>query len=83
MPELMWELKAVGMGHALVVVGGVVPPQDYPALKEVGVAAIYGPGTPIPSAAGEMVELLNKAYAGKDQGSGGGHSGNQEKAASS
>lgn len=64
-PELMNELRAVGMGHAVVVVGGVVPPQDYVALREVGVAAIYGPGTAIPRAAAEMVDLLNASLAAK------------------
>jgi len=41
-----------------VVVGGVVPPQDYEKLREVGAAAIFGPGTVISEAAGALVETL-------------------------
>ena len=59
-PSLLAELKALDMTHVLVVVGGVVPPQDYDFLTAAGVAAIYGPGTRIPSAAIEMLELLMK-----------------------
>ena len=41
-----------------MVVGGVVPPADHQALKDAGVAAIYPPGTNIPEAAREILELL-------------------------
>jgi methylmalonyl-CoA mutase len=41
----------------------VIPPQDYPALRAAGVAAIYGPGTNIPVAAGEVLGLIRKRRA--------------------
>ena len=44
----------------MVVVGGVVPAQDYEFLKKAGVAAIYGPGTKIPAAAAEIVSILRQ-----------------------
>src|SRR5215217_7039346 len=57
-PQLIAELKAKGADDILVVVGGVIPPQDYDFLREAGVAAIFGPGTNIPQAAAEIVRLL-------------------------
>eukprot|EP00197_Chlamydomonas_leiostraca_P007123 CAMPEP_0202862898 /NCGR_PEP_ID=MMETSP1391-20130828/3763_1 /ASSEMBLY_ACC=CAM_ASM_000867 /TAXON_ID=1034604 /ORGANISM="Chlamydomonas leiostraca, Strain SAG 11-49" /LENGTH=664 /DNA_ID=CAMNT_0049542493 /DNA_START=222 /DNA_END=2216 /DNA_ORIENTATION=+ len=58
-PQLMQELAAQGAEHVLVVAGGVIPPQDYDALRKVGVGAIYGPGTRIPTAAAEMMNLIS------------------------
>ena len=57
-PELISELAKQGGSEVLVVVGGVIPAQDYDFLKKAGVAAIYGPGTNIPSAAAEILEIL-------------------------
>ncbi|KFM27789.1 Methylmalonyl-CoA mutase, mitochondrial [Auxenochlorella protothecoides] len=60
-PALMHELREAGMQHVLVVVGGIIPEQvtwDHAALLEAGVAAIYGPGTRVPSAALGMLGLL-------------------------
>jgi methylmalonyl-CoA mutase len=57
-PQLIAELKAAGAGDVLVVCGGVIPAQDYPFLREAGVAGIYGPGTNIPNAAAEILGLL-------------------------
>jgi methylmalonyl-CoA mutase len=62
-PALIEELRRQGAGDILVVLGGVVPPQDYEALKKAGVAAIYGPGTNIPMAAHEILELLGRKRA--------------------
>jgi methylmalonyl-CoA mutase len=45
----------------MIVVGGVIPPQDYPALHEAGAKAIFGPGTPIAEAA---IDLLKKLEVG-------------------
>ncbi len=59
-PQLIEELKNNGAGEILVVCGGVIPPQDYAALLASGVAAIYGPGTNIPVAAGEVLALIKK-----------------------
>jgi methylmalonyl-CoA mutase len=41
-----------------VVVGGIVPPRDYPFLRERGVAAVFGPGTAIPKAAREVLQVV-------------------------
>ena len=59
-PELARELKKQGAPDILVVCGGVIPAQDYDALKASGAAAIYGPGTNIPSAAAEILGLLRR-----------------------
>jgi methylmalonyl-CoA mutase len=57
-PGLIQSLRDQGAGDILVVCGGVIPPQDYPALRQAGVAAIYGPGTNIPKAAAEILAIL-------------------------
>jgi methylmalonyl-CoA mutase len=57
-PELIVELKKLGRQDIVVIVGGVVPPQDYEFLKSAGVAGIYGPGTVIPAAAQEILSIL-------------------------
>ncbi|MEQ1901186.1 MAG: methylmalonyl-CoA mutase [Devosia sp.] len=44
-PELIAELKGSGLGNVTVIVGGVIPPEDYPFLREAGVSEIFGPGT--------------------------------------
>ncbi|WP_342238306.1 methylmalonyl-CoA mutase [Inquilinus sp. OTU3971] len=62
-PQLMAALKAEGAGDILVVCGGVIPPQDYETLLAAGVSAVYGPGTNIPQAAGEILALIGKARA--------------------
>ncbi len=60
-PQLIDELKKLGREDIMVVVGGVVPPQDYEYLYNAGVSAIFGPGTVIPAAAEKvMEELFNK-----------------------
>ncbi|MFZ5782651.1 MAG: methylmalonyl-CoA mutase [Pseudomonadota bacterium] len=57
-PQLIEELAKQGGSEVLVVVGGVIPAQDYDFLKKAGVAAIYGPGTNIPAAAAEILAIL-------------------------
>ncbi len=59
-PALIDELAKQGAGDILVVTGGVIPQQDYDFLYQAGVAAVYGPGTNIPKAAAEILELLKK-----------------------
>lgn len=60
-PQLITELKKLGRDDIMVVVGGVIPPQDYDYLYNTGVSAIFGPGTVIPVAAEKvMEELFNK-----------------------
>ena len=60
-PALRKALESMGRGDILVIVGGVVPPQDYPALEKAGCAAVFAPGTPIPDAAGRLLDLLEHA----------------------
>jgi methylmalonyl-CoA mutase len=59
-PQLIDELAKQGGSEVLVVVGGVIPAQDYDFLKKAGVAAIYGPGTNIPAAAAEILSILRQ-----------------------
>jgi methylmalonyl-CoA mutase len=59
-PQLIEELAKQGGSDILVVVGGVIPLQDYDFLKNAGVAAIYGPGTNIPAAAAEILAILRQ-----------------------
>jgi methylmalonyl-CoA mutase len=57
-PQVIEELKKLGREDILVVAGGVIPAQDYDYLYKAGVAAIFGPGTPVASAAVYILELL-------------------------
>ena len=57
-PKLVAALRDQGGGEILVVCGGVIPAQDYPALYEAGVRAIFGPGTHIPAAASDILGLI-------------------------
>jgi methylmalonyl-CoA mutase len=57
-PKLIEELKALGGEDILVVVGGVIPPQDHQELHARGVAAVFASGTKIPDAAAEILKLL-------------------------
>jgi methylmalonyl-CoA mutase len=59
-PEVKAELEKQGRGDIMIVVGGVVPPQDYEALKKAGAEAIFPPGTVIAEAAEELVKSLNR-----------------------
>lgn len=60
-PKLIEALKAEGAGEILVICGGVIPQQDYDFLKNAGVAAIFGPGTHIPTAAKDILRLIGEA----------------------
>jgi methylmalonyl-CoA mutase len=59
-PELKKELAAQGRDDIMIVVGGVVPPQDYDALTKAGCEAIFPPGTVIAEAAEKLLKTLNK-----------------------
>ena len=59
-PELKAALVKEGRGDIMIVVGGVVPPQDYDALKAAGAEAIFPPGTVIAEAAGTLLAALNR-----------------------
>ncbi len=57
-PQVIEELKKLGREDTMVVVGGVIPAQDYDFLYKAGAAAIFGPGTSVAKAASQIVELL-------------------------
>jgi methylmalonyl-CoA mutase len=59
-PELKIELAKQGRDDIMIVVGGVVPPQDYEALKQAGAEAIFPPGTVIAQAAEKLLKTLHK-----------------------
>jgi methylmalonyl-CoA mutase len=59
-PELKEELRKLGREDILVTIGGVIPPQDYEKLHQLGVAGIFGPGTVIAEAARELMKKLNE-----------------------
>ena len=58
-PQLIEALRDQGAEDIIVIAGGVIPQQDYGFLKEQGVALIFGPGTPIPEAAREVLDAVN------------------------
>jgi methylmalonyl-CoA mutase len=58
-PELKAELESQGRPDIMIVVGGVIPPQDYDALHAAGAKAIFGPGTVIAEAAADLMGKLN------------------------
>ena len=57
-PKVIEELEKLGRGDIMVIVGGVIPPQDYQFLYDAGAAAIFGPGTKITDAGIKILELL-------------------------
>jgi methylmalonyl-CoA mutase len=59
-PELKAELEQYGRGDIMIVVGGVVPPQDFEALHAAGASAIFPPGTVIAEAAEKLLRELNR-----------------------
>jgi methylmalonyl-CoA mutase len=70
-PQLREELAHFGREDILIVVGGVIPPQDYAALYEAGAAAVFGPGTVIADAAARLIrELAERLGVGQSAESG-------------
>jgi methylmalonyl-CoA mutase len=63
LPQLIAELAKLGREDIIVIVGGVIPSQDYDFLYEHGASAIFGPGTKIPSAGIKIMELVNERFA--------------------
>jgi len=57
-PQVIEELKKLGRDDIMVIVGGVIPAQDYQFLYDAGAVAVFGPGTKIPDAAIKMLEIL-------------------------
>ncbi len=62
-PAIIGALKEQGANDIVVFVGGVIPRQDYEFLYQAGVKGIYGPGTPIPACAKDVLEQIKKAVA--------------------
>ncbi|BEP69530.1 MULTISPECIES: methylmalonyl-CoA mutase [unclassified Variovorax] len=62
-PAIIEELRKQGADDIIVFVGGVIPRQDYDFLYEAGVKGIYGPGTPIPASAKDVLEQIRAAVA--------------------
>jgi methylmalonyl-CoA mutase C-terminal domain/subunit len=55
-PRLMTLLKEQGLDHVLVLVGGIIPDQDIPKLREIGITGVFLPGSPMQ----EIVEFINR-----------------------
>ena len=62
-PAIIQALKQQGADDIIVFVGGVIPRQDYDFLYEAGVKGVYGPGTPIPASAKDVLEQIKKVVA--------------------
>ncbi len=60
-PQLMDELKKSNAEDIIVIIGGVIPKKDYKFLENAGVQGIFGPGTPIPGAAEEVLNIIKAA----------------------
>jgi len=63
-PQVIRELKQLGREDIMVIVGGVIPPQDYDFLYKAGVLAIFGPGSVIADAGIRLLEILIEAREG-------------------
>ncbi len=59
-PQLIESLREQGAAEIIVICGGVIPPKDYAELEAAGVAAVFGPGTNIPAAAGQVIDLIRE-----------------------
>jgi methylmalonyl-CoA mutase len=63
-PELVTELEKQGGGDIIVIAGGVIPRKDYDDLYQAGVKCIFGPGTPIPQSAREVLNAISESQGG-------------------
>jgi methylmalonyl-CoA mutase len=63
LPQLVQELKNLGREDIMVVIGGVIPAQDYQFLYDSGASAIFGPGTVVPVAAQKVLQELDQRLA--------------------
>lgn len=68
LPQVVDELKKLGREDIMVIIGGVIPPQDYDFLKAHGAAAVFGPGTIIPVCAQQVLHEMNRrlGYEGEE-----------------
>jgi methylmalonyl-CoA mutase len=64
-PAIIQARRKHGADDIIVFVGGVIPPQDYEFLYEAGVKGIYGPGTPIPVSAKDVLEQIRQAMSAR------------------
>ena len=71
-PALLQELAALGAPDIGVVLGGIVPAQDRERLLQLGVKAVFGPGSSLPDMAGELLSLLERSADGADGAARGG-----------
>ncbi len=62
-PRIMELLKANGQDHVMVFMGGIIPDEDIPRLKEIGIAGVYGPGASTETIVKEITEAVQKARA--------------------
>ena len=60
-PLIIKQLQEKGMGHTVVLAGGIIPQEDHTALREMGVKGIFGPGTPT----NEIADFIKEAVAGE------------------
>jgi methylmalonyl-CoA mutase len=65
-PELAASLRRLGMAGTPLVVGGIIPPEDAPRLRQAGVAAIFGPGSTADQIADELAGLIRLARARRE-----------------
>lgn len=65
-PQLMEGLRQAGLGHVGVVVGGIVPTDEQPALLQAGVSAVFGPGASRGEIVDHVAALVARARAGRD-----------------
>ena len=61
-PELIEELRKINREDIMIIVGGVVPKKDYKLLFDMGVAAVFGPGTVISEAAQDIIKIMLKGF---------------------
>ena len=62
LPQLVAELKALGREDIIVIIGGVIPAQDYDFLYQQGASAIFGPGTKIPETTIKLMEIIKERF---------------------
>lgn len=60
-PLIMEKLREKGLGNAIVLAGGIIPEEDHPALREMGIEGVFGPGT----TTGDIADYIRKAIAQK------------------
>jgi methylmalonyl-CoA mutase len=60
LPALKAALEGLGRGDIMIVAGGIIPPEDVQSLIDLGIAAIFPPGTAIPDAAGTLLDRLSE-----------------------